>query len=121
MTNSEVPLHQKELDRIIREYRISAKNLAEASKVHPVQLSKFRNGKQDFTVGAFIRIIDNLPNKARTEYLQSVFGFTENISPGMIKQVLLALAEQIDDDNQFSEDTDSSNRCELKPASLPCI
>ena len=105
--NREVAKHQSELDRVIRKYRINAKWLAESSDLHPGQLSKFRNGRQNFTVGAFLRLVESLPEKARDEYLYTVFGFTETMSPARMKQILNVIADRIQTDSSVSSPNQS--------------
>ena len=57
------------LKRVMFEYEISGKQLAEASGVHEGQISDFRGAKRVPSLENFLKLLDSLPEEAQKYYI----------------------------------------------------
>jgi hypothetical protein len=66
--------HQQAFNEMMIRFEIEAKKLALDSKVSEIQISRFRNGKQDLHADALLRLLNSVSKEARQWYLSAVLG-----------------------------------------------
>jgi hypothetical protein len=66
--------HQQAFNEMMTRFGIEAKKLAVDSNVSEIQISRFRNGKQDLHSDALLRLLSNVPKEPRQWYLSAVLG-----------------------------------------------
>jgi transcriptional regulator with XRE-family HTH domain len=68
--------HQKLFDEMLKRFNISAKRLAQETEISEGMISRFRQGKSDFTTANLITLLFNVPEEARIWYLSELFDKT---------------------------------------------
>lgn len=66
--------HQQAFNEMMIRFDIEAKKLALDSKVSEIQISRFRNGKQDLHADSLLRLLNSVSKEARQWYLSAVLG-----------------------------------------------
>lgn len=66
------------LRRTIFEYRLEGKALAAESGLSQRQISQFKNGHTDLLSSSLIRLVEAMPQDARSYFVENAFG----IRPG---------------------------------------
>ena len=67
-TNSPMTSWNKAFDQVLREFNISAKQLAKESGVTEQTISQFRKGRNDATTRILNRLLESLPYDARERF-----------------------------------------------------
>lgn len=107
--------HQQAFDEMMIRFGLSAKVLAAESGVSEVQLSRFRNGKQDLYAGALVETLSKTPEEAQEFYLGAVLGkkvqpnldvraLVQQMSSFQRAQLLCAIAECLDSNPNEARD-----------------
>jgi transcriptional regulator with XRE-family HTH domain len=84
--------HQKLFDEMMKEFNISAKELAEAAGISEVMLSNFRRGKADLGMTKFLDVFAVVPDEAKEWYFSRVLNFKPKAS--LRSQVLAASPQE---------------------------
>ncbi len=62
------------LRRTIFEYRLAGKSLAEESGLSERQISQFKNGHTDMLSSSLLKLVEAMPQDARSYFLENAFG-----------------------------------------------
>jgi predicted transcriptional regulator len=74
-TATELPeKHQQLFDEMLRSFNLSAKDLAQEAGISEGMISRFRQGKSDFTSANLIKILSLVPEEAKMWYVNQLFG-----------------------------------------------
>ena len=87
----EIEPHQKLFGEMLDRFGINARQLAKTARVSHTMISRFRNGKTDFSASKLIALLENVPHEAREWYLSQLLGVTLKTS---LRSLMLAASPQ---------------------------
>jgi transcriptional regulator with XRE-family HTH domain len=70
----EIEPHQMLFGEMLDRFGINARQLAKAACVSHTMISRFRNGKTDFSASKLIALLESVPSEAREWYLSRLLG-----------------------------------------------
>jgi transcriptional regulator with XRE-family HTH domain len=112
-TATELPeKHQQLFDEMLRSFNLSAKDLAQEAGISEGMISRFRQGKSDFTSANLIKILSLVPEEAKMWYVNQLFGkkvgnnWQQSLTqapPQEIGQILRIIAEIYTDSREITD------------------
>lgn len=115
----------KAFDSTLKEFGISAKQLAEQSGVAPQSISEFRRGKKTIQTDSLEKLLECLSFEARVYFFSLLLSkkiSAEHLVAGMsddqMSDVMMAIANKIKSNHQKSCDGENTNQASINKSLL---